>query len=201
MPLSPNDNRSPIRSSKLLSIVCGNLRSFSYERQMLNFVLIFSALAAVTNASENALLGIPGSAIMVVQAAIYLAGYGLVRVIQAPIQPVTAVMLLNFLLISSFAWFEQRRSGWLDPVLFYHASNHLHRHPAWLTSTVLPLPGVGGYACPLFTPDLSAGADHALSIVTGEISRHPVQLRSDHDLHPRLHNYLAVQFGPTPQAG
>jgi hypothetical protein len=55
MPPSPNDNRSPIRLSKLLSIVCGDLRSFSYERQILNFVLIFSALAAVTNASENAM--------------------------------------------------------------------------------------------------------------------------------------------------
>jgi adenylate cyclase len=55
---------------------------------------------------------------MVVQAAIYLAGYGLVRVKQAPIQPVTAVMLVNFLLISSFAWFFNEGLDGSTPFFF-----------------------------------------------------------------------------------
>jgi hypothetical protein len=105
MRLTLKDTLAHISSSNLLSAICGDLRRFSFERQMLNFVLIFSAAVAVTNALENALLGISGSAIMYVQAVIYLAGYGLVRTKRAPTQPITAAMIVNFLLISSFAWF------------------------------------------------------------------------------------------------
>jgi class 3 adenylate cyclase len=105
MPPITQERRFPINLSNLFIILFGDPRQFSFERQMLNFVLMFSAASAVTNASENYLLGISGSGIMVAQAVIYLAGYWLVRTKRAPTQLVTAAMIVNFLLISSFAWF------------------------------------------------------------------------------------------------
>ncbi len=102
-PSKPKPYRLNVAS--LLITICGDPRQFSYERQMLNFLLIFSAAVSITNVIETALLGVSGTGILLVQAVIYSIGYWLVRTKRTPTQITTAVMLINFMLISSFAWF------------------------------------------------------------------------------------------------
>jgi adenylate cyclase len=117
MNLAPGDNRSSFHFSNILSAICGDPRRFSFEQQMLDFVLIFSTVAAVTNGIENSMLGISGSGISFIQAVIYLTGYWLARTKRLPTQLTTAVMIVNFLVISTIAWFYNE--GLDDSVPFF----------------------------------------------------------------------------------
>ncbi len=106
------------RSSSLLSVVCGDPARFSFENQMINFVMLFAAVSTLTNAVENALLGIPVSGIMYVIAPLYLLGYWLVRTKRAPVQPITIVTLVIFMIMATFAWFYNEGLTGSTPYFF-----------------------------------------------------------------------------------
>ena len=72
---------------------------------MLNFVMLFASVSTLANAVENALLDIPVSGIMYVIALLYFIGYLLVRNKRVPIQPVTVLSTIIFVIMTSFAWF------------------------------------------------------------------------------------------------
>jgi hypothetical protein len=106
------------RSSSLLSIICGDPYLFSFENQMLNFVMLFASLSTLANAVENALLGIPVSGIMYVIAPLYFIGYLLVRSKRVPIQPVTVLTTIIFVIMASFAWFYNEGLTGSTPYFF-----------------------------------------------------------------------------------
>jgi class 3 adenylate cyclase len=106
------------RSSSILSIICGDPHLFSFENQMLNFVMLFASLSTLANAVENALLGIPVSGIMYVIAPLYFIGYLLVRSKRVPIQPVTVLTTIIFVIMASFAWFYNEGLTGSTPYFF-----------------------------------------------------------------------------------
>ena len=109
---------NPTRSSSLLSVICGDPRRFSFENQMINFAMLFAAVSTLTNAVENALLGIPVSGIMYVIAPLYFIGYLLVRTKRVLIQPITVLTVILFIIMSSVAWFYNEGLAGSTPYFF-----------------------------------------------------------------------------------
>jgi len=118
MPPRLKEKRFLFSLSSLLIAMCGDPRRFSYENQMLNFVMIFAAVSTLAVAIENMLLGIPVSGYIYIGAVAFLAAYFLLRTKQAPAQPITVVTTLAFLLMASVAWFDNEGLGGSTPFFF-----------------------------------------------------------------------------------
>jgi hypothetical protein len=106
--------------ASLLTQICGDPRLFSPERQLLNWLLIFTSGNALVFAVEKTIVGIPFVAPLLVAGMIYLALYYLARFKRASLMLLGNVALTLNGVNLTFAWFAI--NGIDGSTLFFHIS-------------------------------------------------------------------------------
>ena len=108
------------RTTRWLGMICGRSQDFALEYQVLNWVLVTSALMGVLLTAENFLLRIPSPAAesTLVVTAVSLAGYYLVRIKRRFSRLIAPLLYALFLLPLTFIWFSSAGLEGAVPYLY-----------------------------------------------------------------------------------
>lgn len=141
------DNVPENHVKRWLTLICGDTSHFELEYQVLNWVLITSALMGILLTVENYILRIPSpaaeSTLMVT--ALSLFGYYLVRIRKKFSRIIAPLLYLFFLIPVSFIWFSSNGLEgampyfYIVPILAGMSIMHGRTQKIFLTATIIHL--------------------------------------------------------------